>query len=89
MRRNVLAILAAVLAMGLILLGTYLAFILLVPVVPRGTSLGLVLLVLGIFCVIGCAATGCVANCWLEGYPRAGSDADPMSTMDSMPSVMG
>jgi hypothetical protein len=89
MRRNILAILAAVLAMGLILLGTYLAFVLLVPVVPRGTSLGLVLLVLGIFCVIGCAATGCVANCWLEGYPRSETDMDRMSTMDSLPSVQG
>jgi hypothetical protein len=89
MRRNVVAVLAAVVAIGFMLLGMYEAFTLLVPVVPRGTSLGLVLLVLGIVGLIGCAAIACAAGIWLESLDRSQRDIDQFTSVDSVPSVLG
>ncbi len=62
MLRNIVTFLLAILAAGVVVFSTYQAFFVLTPIVPQGTSLGLVVLALGVLCVIGCAGVGCAAH---------------------------
>ncbi len=66
MYRTLVAALAAALASGLTILGTYGAFLVLVPVVPHGVLLGLSILALSLICILACAGIGSAAHAWVE-----------------------
>jgi len=81
MHRNIVAFLLATLASGVVVLGTYQAFFVLMPIVSQGTSLGLVVLGLGVLCVIGCATVGCTAHRFLSGVqPAVWQDNNDLNT---------
>ncbi len=80
---RILAFLLATLAAGLVIFGTYQAFFFVLPMVNLGTSLGLVVLTLGVLCVIGCAVVGCVAHRVLVGItvqPAVWTDGSDLNT---------
>jgi hypothetical protein len=79
MHRSIAAAVVAVLAMALVLSVTYQAFLLFVPLIPQGISLGLVVLGLGLLCIVACAGVACIAHRWIRpsGYGRSAHGQRP------------
>ncbi len=66
MLRTLVAVAVAAFASAVTLLATYQAFLLLVPLMPHGVTLGLILLGLSLLCIFACACIGSAAHKWRQ-----------------------
>ena len=72
MNRTVIAVVVSVLAMAVILAGTYGAFFALATLIPAGRTLGMISAALMVASGLACAGVGYVASKWVQrGNDRA------------------
>jgi uncharacterized iron-regulated membrane protein len=69
MNRNVIAIIASVVAIAAILAGTYGAFFALAAQIPAGRTLGLISAALMVASGLACAGAGYLASRWAQRRP--------------------
>jgi cation transporter-like permease len=69
MNRNVIAIIASVVAISAILAGTYGAFFALAAQIPAGRTLGLISAALMVASGLACAGVGYLASRWAQRRP--------------------
>jgi hypothetical protein len=70
MNRNLIAVLGAIAGIAAALAGFYFAFFAAAARIPPGRELGMIGAVLGIGCVLACAAIGFLAHRWAQRPPE-------------------
>jgi hypothetical protein len=75
--QSIVALIAVVLAIGVVVFGGYQASLVLEASMPGGVLPALLLLLVSVFCMIACAAIGCLAGAWVEDSARYRAPAAP------------